>query len=134
MLMLKMYSKGCYLQPQGAAAAGFARWPLSHPAEAAVLQELFSVTLGGSKELHAGLVECITSLTTAAAKWRDAGASPEECLSLAQPIGKAIGILKQAVMSLLQHIMVTKEGECLLNGCREDFEQGTQRSMRRTTM
>lgn len=107
-----MYSKGYNLQPQGAAAAGFARWPLSHPAEAAVLLELFSVTLGGSKELHAGLVECITSLTTAAAKWRDAGASPEECLSLAQPIGKAIGILKQEVMSLLQHRMVKEGNAC----------------------
>ena len=85
-----------------AAAAGFARWPFSHPAEAAVLLELFSATLGGSRELHACLVEYITSLTTAAAKWRDAGASPEECQSLAEPIGKAIGILKQVVMSLLQ--------------------------------
>ena len=66
-----------------------------------MLLELFSVTLGGSKELHARLVECVTSLTTTAAKWRDAGASPEECQSLAQPIGKAIGILKQVVISLL---------------------------------
>ena len=97
---IKVCSKGCCLQSQDA-AAGFARWPLSHPAEAAVLLELFSVTLGGSNELHACLVKCITSLTIAAAKWRDAGASPEECLSLAQPIGKAIGILKQVVMSLL---------------------------------
>ena len=87
-----------------------------------MLLELFQVTLGGSKELHAGLVECITSLTTAAAKWRDAGASPEECLSLAQPMGKAIGILKQAVMSLLQHRMVKEGGECLSGECREDLE------------
>ena len=63
-----------------------------------MLLELFAVTLGGSKELHASLVDCVLSLTAAAAKWQDAGASAEECLKLAQPLTKALGKVKQTVM------------------------------------
>lgn len=62
-----------------------------------MLLDLFAVTLGGSKELHACLVDCVLSLTTAASNWRETGASAEECLSLVQPVGKALGILKQMV-------------------------------------
>ena len=46
---------------------------MSHPREGEVLLELFAVTLGGSKELHSALVDCVLSLTAAAAKWQDAG-------------------------------------------------------------
>ena len=63
-----------------------------------MLLELFAVTLGGSKELHASLVDCVLSLTAAAAKWQDAGASAEECLKLAQPLSKALGMMKQLVI------------------------------------
>ena len=73
---------------------------MSHPREGEVLLELFAVTLGGSKELHASLVDCVLSLTAAAAKWQDAGASPEECLKLAQPLSKALGNMKQTVTAL----------------------------------
>ena len=62
-----------------------------------MLLDLFTVTLGGSQELHASLADCVLSLTTAASKWRDAGASPDECLRLARPLGRALGILKQMV-------------------------------------
>ncbi len=65
-----------------------------------MLLELFAVTLGGSKELHAALVDCVLSLTAAAAKWQDAGASPEECLKLVQPLSKALGNMKQRVSAL----------------------------------
>ncbi len=73
---------------------------MSHPREGEVLLELFAVTLGGSKELHSALVDCVLSLTAAAAKWQDAGASPEECLKLAQPLSKALGNMKQTVSAL----------------------------------
>lgn len=74
---------------------------MSSPKEGEVLVDLFAVTLGGSKELHASLVDCVLSVTSAAGKWRDAGASPEECASLAQPLGQALGMLKQMVIALL---------------------------------
>ena len=105
---LSMYHSACHIGPHvldslnpRERSAGFARWPMSNPREGEVLLELFAVTLGGSKELHASLVECVLSLTAAAAKWRDAGATAEECLSLVQPLGNALGMMKQTVIARL---------------------------------
>jgi hypothetical protein len=70
---------------------------MSHPKEEELLLDLFAVTLGGSQELHASLAKCVLSLMTAASNWRDAGASPDECLRLARPLGRALCLLKQMV-------------------------------------
>jgi hypothetical protein len=71
------------------------------------------VVLGGDAQLHSRLVDALMRLTETCARWKEAGASPEECMSISLPVAEALGSLKAAVCHHLQmHV------GCLTNNCR----------------
>lgn len=59
--------------------------------------ELFAVTLGGDAQLHSRLVDAIMRLTEMCARWKEAGANTDECMSVSLPVAEALGCLKIVV-------------------------------------
>ncbi|KAK9909945.1 hypothetical protein WJX75_009855 [Coccomyxa subellipsoidea] len=76
--------------------AGYAKWPPADPSERELLVDLFAVVLGGDAQLHSRLVDALMRLTETCARWKEAGASPEECMSISLPVAEALGSLKAA--------------------------------------
>ncbi|BDA42462.1 hypothetical protein COCOBI_03-3520 [Coccomyxa sp. Obi] len=92
--------------------AGYAKWPAADPSERELLVQLFAVALGGDAQLHSRLVDKLMRLTETCARWKEAGASPEECMSILLPIAEALGSLKVlASVAILDRKMAALKAE-----------------------
>lgn len=76
---------------------GYAKWPAADPSEKELLVQLFAVALGGDAQLHSRLVDALIRLTETCGRWKEAGASPLECMSILLPVAQALGSLKIVV-------------------------------------
>ncbi|CAL8467867.1 g7405 [Coccomyxa elongata] len=92
--------------------AGYAKWPAADPSERELLVQLFAVALGGDAQLHSRLVDALMRLTETCARWKEAGASPEEGMSILLPIAEALGSLKVvASVAILDRKMAALKAE-----------------------